>query len=68
MGSILPFLAEKWSRKNIFKIQPCTKPFSENLFTSGEFLLKTTNSVKNDLLRVWRDLKKQLCGRSRCDK
>ena len=23
---------EKWSRKNIFEIPPCAKPFSENLF------------------------------------
>jgi hypothetical protein len=23
---------EKWSRKNIYEIPPCAKPFSENLF------------------------------------
>jgi hypothetical protein len=29
---IIKNYGEKWSRKNIFEIPPCAKPFSENLF------------------------------------
>ena len=62
---------EKWSRKNIFEIPPCAKPFSENLFYFIErwiFAETSKFSNKNDLLCVRRDLKNQLCGGCRCDK
>ena len=43
---------EKWSRKNISKIAPCAKAFSENLFYFIERWLFAQNYK-------WRDFKKK---------
>ena len=55
---------EKWSRKNIFEITPCPKPFPENLlYFVVDFLHKTTKfSNKNEFLCACRDFQKNLCG------
>ena len=53
--------SEKWSRKIIFEIPSCAKPFSENLFYFIERWIFAQNhqcSNNNDPLCAWRDFKK----------
>ena len=45
------------SRKDLFEISPCAKPFSENLFFFY-FVERSKDSVKNDFLHI---SKKNLC-------
>jgi hypothetical protein len=62
---------EKWSRKNIFEIPPCAKPFSDLLIylIKGGFLPQITKfSNKNVHVCAWRDFNSTSCVLSRYPK
>ena len=61
---LVKYDGEKLSRKNIYEIPPCAKPFSEIIFYFIERRFLSQNckfSNKNDLLCAWMDFNNFFC-------